>query len=68
MSEMIERVAKAIREQQLLNDDPVCLARAAIEAMRDVPDICYNNYRCDVLYKDDNTKNIFLKWIDAALK
>lgn len=40
-------------------------ARAAIEAMRDVPDRCYDDYRC--VWRDLNSKEVWNLWIDAAL-
>jgi hypothetical protein len=42
-------------------------ARAAIEAMRDVPDVCYDGYRCDKLWRDLNSKEVWNLWIDASL-
>lgn len=43
-NEMIERVSKAIKNQSLINDDPACLAHAAIQAMYEPTDQQRNFY------------------------
>ena len=81
MSEIIELVARALYEQA--NDQPdrlewgslnrhhrnLCIAgaRAAIEAMRAVPDLCYDQYRCDNMWRDLNSTKVWNLWLDAAL-
>jgi hypothetical protein len=42
-------------------------AIAAIKAMRQVPDVCYDGYRCDKLWRDLDSKEVWNLWIDAAL-
>jgi antirestriction protein len=77
MSEMIDRVAKAIQQASkdhgcwfncAVGARPDKLARAAIEAMRDVPNVCYDTFNCEKMWKDTNSVEVFHKWIDAALK
>ena len=43
-------------------------ARTAIEAMREVPDVCHDGYRRDKSWKKLNSKEVWNLWIDAALK
>ncbi len=43
-NEMIEKVAKAIKEQCYWNDDPIVLARTAIQAMYEPTDQQRNFY------------------------
>ena len=78
---MVERVAKAIClqdddycfQRELNNNAGTCItcsiqARAAIEAMREVPSVAYHAYRCDEQWKDLNSTKVWNLWIDAALK
>lgn len=80
---MIEKVARALHdsvykhspkdentEQDYLEMKASFMedARAAIEAMREAPNVAYDNYKCDKLWKDLNSKEVFNLWIDAALK
>lgn len=43
-------------------------AKACIEAMRSVPDDCYDKFDCSKMWKDANSKEVWNNWIDAALK
>lgn len=72
---MVERVAKALHASlgyEAQWPSPECTqcidaARAAIEAMRAVPEICYDQYRCDKMWRDLNSIDVWNLWIDAAL-
>ena len=44
------------------------VARTAIEAMRAVPRLCYDDYLCDEQWRSLNSEKVFNLWIDAALK
>lgn len=44
------------------------IARAAIEVMREVPETCYGDYKCDKRWRFLNSKDVWNLWIDAALK
>ena len=44
------------------------VARAAIEAMREIPPSMYDNYRCDRLWRNLDSVKVWELWIDAALK
>lgn len=80
---MVEKVAKALYDEQASRSNILPapweivkdaapfwhdLARAAIEAMRDTPDVAYDNFRCDKLWREMNSREVFNLWIDAALK
>lgn len=43
-------------------------ARAAINAMRAIPELCYDHYRCDKPWRELNSTEVLNLWIDAALK
>lgn len=70
--EMVIKVAKAMSQQDLSTEDSwpfyAKMARAAIEAMRAVPDLCYERYRCDKMWRDLDSKEVWNLWIDAALR
>lgn len=67
---MVDRVAEAIMkvdaEEKI--SDYYKWARAAIEAMRMVPEVCYDDYRCDKTWRELNSTEVWNLWIDAALK
>lgn len=90
MSEMVERVAKAIlgasgyssadiekhwpdELDSLVSGPPFEadgyreMARAAVETMRGVPDVCYENYVCDKLWRELTSKEVWYLWLNAAL-
>lgn len=39
-----------------------------VEIMRHIPDMAYDNYRCDELWRNLNSVKVLNLWIDAALK
>lgn len=43
-------------------------AHAAIEAMRDVPAICYDEYNLGKVWRDTTSTEVWNAWIDAALR
>lgn len=42
-------------------------AKESIEIMRKIPDVCYDDYKCDKVWRELNSKEVFNLWIDAAL-
>ena len=44
------------------------LARVAIEAMRDIPKLAYDDYRCEKCWGELNSTEVLELWIGAALK
>lgn len=43
------------------------LARTALEAMREPTDGMYDAYRCDEMWRDMNSRQVWRLWIDSAL-
>jgi hypothetical protein len=43
-------------------------AKAMIESMRAVPELCYDDYLCDEQWRSLDSTKVFNLWIDAALK
>ena len=71
MTDMIDRVAKAINDTMLQHGDykPDELARAAIEAMREPTDEMYQGVcALDKMWRDSNSAEIWQAMIDAALE
>lgn len=74
---MVERIAQAIFAAEydetsytMTRSEKVeytRMARAAIEAMREVPSVVYAAYRCDEQWKDLNSTKVWNLWIDAIL-
>lgn len=67
---MIGRVADAIASNLcsgLSYEAVTVAARASIEAMRAVPDVCHDEYRCDRPWRELDSKVVWHLWLDAAL-
>lgn len=70
---MIERVARKLCELAMEPYDEISKkkyiadARAIIETMREIDDEMYDNYRCEKMWRDLNSKEVWQLWIDAAL-
>jgi len=58
----------ALREESELKRALRLKACVAIEAMRDVPESCFDDYRSDKMWRDLNSKEVWNLWLDAALK
>ncbi len=73
MSEMVDKIIEAMKatgcDCVMWDREPLEeVARAMIEAMRAVPDVCYDHYRCDKLWRELNSTEVWNLWLDAALK
>ena len=73
---MVEKVARAIAKERWSHVPSIAEygwpgligeARAAIEAMRDIPPGMYDAYCCDNMWKDMDSTTVWKTWIDAAL-
>ena len=70
---MLEKVEIAMEQKRgELHDLPLAaiipeLARAALEAMREIPDSMYENYVCERPWRELSSKEVWRLWIDAAL-
>lgn len=82
MSKMLERVARAIYDSTYAalskeerdedwNDMKATFipdAIAAVEALKEVPIICYDDYKCDKMWKELNSSDVWHLWLNAILK
>lgn len=74
---MVERVKAAIAEKMAPAIDARApyakvmfdmAARAAIEAMREVPAVCHDEYDLGKIWRQANSTEVWNAWINAALR
>lgn len=70
-NEMLQRIALAAHTAAYASRDEFLMpnwfkvAEAMLTELRDVPEVCYDQYKCDEQWKDLNSTKVWNLWLDA---